>query len=262
MQKKNISWNEVLYSDFKFHENLELQEVLQSQKLEVFLQDVDNNTLVVLGWDGTLLEALSLNYRRKMPFLGINFWNKWFLLNDVWVLDSRNSLERRDYSLLEMCIDGSVCAVALNEFDIKAGDGKMLDLKISVWEGHILSLLGDGIIVSTPIGSTGYNSSLWGPILPHNSNSYILTPKAPWKPKGLSPIIFSDSEVLTIETQGRQSPIELYADGRIVEKYDHENISLSLRKSSVSVTFLVSCEQSCSWDDKVFEEQWFQKILS
>ena len=258
--KTHIVWgNEVFFSQFKYDESEELKEILSSQSLLSFLKKLDNDTLVVLWGDGTFLEVIQQNYLKKKPFLWINFWNKGFLLNDVSILQEPVRLEVRKYPLLEMSIGESVCAVALNEFDIKAWDWKMLDLNISISETHKISLLWDGVLVSTPIGSTGYNSSLGGPILPHALSSYILTPKAPWKPKGLAPIILSNKETLRINTQWRHSPIELYADWRRIEKYNHENFSLMLQKSMISVEFLVSCEQSCSWDFRVLEEQGFYK---
>ena len=259
MKTINIWWNEVLYSEYKFEENEELREILSSQKLQVFLENIPNDVIVVLWGDGTMLEAIWEHYLQQRDFLGINFGNKGFLLNSGEILDNDTKLEERVYPLLEMCIDDTLCAIALNEFDIKAWDGKMLDLDLVIAKGHHLSILWDGIIVSTPIGSTGYNSSLWWPILPHNLSSYILTPKAPWKPKWLAPIILSDDIVLTINTQGRQSPIELYADGRMIEKYETEDISLVLKKSDVSVRFLVSAKQSDGWDSRVLEEQGFLK---
>ncbi len=259
MEKIIIEGKHVLYSSYKLEEDSSFQEILSSERLKKFLRDQDPETIIVLWGDGSILEAIQENYMKQKIFLGINFWNKGFLLNEASILDEKKSFEVRTYPLLEIHAGEKLCAVALNEFDIKAWDGKMLDLDLRVWDTHRLSLLWDGIIVSTPIGSTWYNSSLWWPILPHNLRSYILTPKAPWKPKGLAPIILSDDEKLVIQTQGRQSPIEIYADGRLIEKYDHENISLTLSKSAISVKLLTSCEESCSWDSRVLEEQGFSK---
>ena len=257
MEKNIISWNEVLYSELKRKESRELEDILTSDELKEFLEILDNDILVVLGGDGTLLEAVQENYLRKRAFLGINFWNKGFLLNDMSIIWKKPKLEKRLYNLLEMCIGNTSCAIAMNEFDIKAWDGKMLDLDISVNDSHHLSLIWDGIIVSSPAGSTGYSSSLGWAILPHGLWAYIMTPKAPWKPKWLAPIILSDSQELLIRTQGRKNPVEFYADGRLIDRYDHENVSLTLKKSDISIELLIACERQCSWDYKVLEEQGF-----
>ena len=120
MELRKIAGNEVLYSQLKYDENIELREILDSQEFKTFLQGIDDNIFVVLGGDGTLLEAIQENYHKKRPFLGINFGNKGFLLNDIGILKKMLKLEERNYPLLEMCIDERLCAVALNEFDIKA----------------------------------------------------------------------------------------------------------------------------------------------
>ena len=258
MEKIIIAGNEVLYSAYKLKEDFEFQNILKSTKLKNFLKNIDSDILVVLWGDGTMLEAIHENYTRQRKFLGINYGNKGFLLNENSILDYAWVFEERQYPLLEMCIWDRLCAIALNEFDIKAWDGKMLNLDLQV-ETHHIELLWDGIIVSTPLGSTGYNSSLWGAILPHDISSYIVTPKAAWKPKGLSPFILSDNKKLQIQTQWRKSPVELYADGRLIEKYDQENISLILKKSEISVSFLISWVQYNSWDSRVLEEQGFMK---
>lgn len=203
-----------------------------------------------------MLEAIALNYQRKQPFLGINLGNKGFLLNDLSVLTGEAHFEKRKYPLLE-CKCAWKKKVALNEFDIKAGEGKMLDLNISLGEWHDIHVLWDGLIISTPTGSTWYNSSLWWPILPYGLNTYVLTPKAPWKPKGLAPIILKDTVKLTLETMGRNSPLEIYADGREFIKTQEKNIEISIKKSTHQVTLLISKKHLSYWDNKVLEEQGF-----
>ena len=84
----------------------------------------------------------------------------------------------------------------MNEIDIRSGNGKMISLDVSLSHKHAMSIEGDGIIISTPAGSTGYNSSLGGPIIPHTLNAFVITPKAPWKPRRQTPILINDAETI------------------------------------------------------------------
>ena len=257
MQRKIIEWIEVLFSEYKMQENAQLKNFLASSIFKNFLKKLKKWVLVVGGWDGSMLEAIAWEYQRKLPFLGINFGHKWFLLNDVSILKGDTQFQKRQYPLLECIVKGKK-GIAFNEFDIKAGDGKMLDLDICVMQGHILNVLGDGLIISTPTGSTWYNSSLGWPILPHGLNTFVVTPKAPWKPRGLSPIIMKNNQVMKITTKGRLTPVEIYVDGREFLKLNEKDIEIKIKQSRQSVTLLISREHLSYWDNKVLEEQGFK----
>lgn len=250
-------WIEVLYSEYKMQENSQLQKFLDWREFQDFVKKVKKWTLIVVGWDGSILEAIGENYHRKQPFLGVNFWNKWFLLNDISILKNNGKFEKRVYPLLE-CRVWRKKIVAFNEFDIKAGEGKMLDLEIFLDAGYMLQVQWDGLIVSTPTGSTGYNSSLGWPILPYGINTFIVTPKAPWKPKWLAPIILKNNTKVTLKTKGRISPFEVYADGKNFVKLNEKDITATIKKSTVEVTLLVSKEYIRTWDGKVLTEQGFK----
>ena len=256
MERKIIEGKEVLFSEYKLKENSKLWDFLGSASFKKFLKKLEDSVLVVVWGDGTMLEAIASEWKRNLPFLWVNYGHKWFLLNDVSILEGKTLFEKRLYPLLE-CKLGSKKRVALNEFDIKGWDGKMLDLDVSVTPWHMLNVVWDGLIISTPTGSTWYNSSLWWPILPHGLNTFVITPKAPWKPRGLAPIILKNNEEVTIVAKWRVTPVEIYSDGREFLKVTEKNLELKIRQSSKKVTLLISKKHLSYWDDKVLEEQWF-----
>lgn len=246
----------IVYSDLKINENPKLREILISEKLQELIKKTPSNTIIVLGGDGTLLETIHQFYMEDVVFLGINYGTKGFLMNGVAILESENQFSITSYPLLECRVDDRVF-VAFNEFDIKAGDGKMLHVDIKLLPDHDIVIVGDGIVISTPAGSTGYNASLGGPILPHNIPAYIVTPKAAWKPRGLSPVIISDQDIIEICPIGRKTPVEVYADGQRIFHEFVNSIPMILSQRSSAVHLLVPSNDTDHWKKKVLLEQGF-----
>jgi NAD kinase len=83
----------------------------------------------------------------------------------------------------------------------------------------------------------------------------VITPKAPWKPRGLAPIILKDNVSVTICTKGRVSPLEIYTDGRVFRKLQEKDIEMKVKMSPKKVTLLISKSHLSYWDSKVLEEQ-------
>jgi NAD kinase len=133
----------------------------------------------------------------------------------------------------------------------------MIELDIKVNNSHKLNIIWDGIIISTPAWSTWYNHSLCWPILPHNLNAFVITPKAPWKPKFQSPIILDDEIIVNILNTWRINPIEIYSDWVLVKNFKDESINLKIKKSKYKITLLSSKETNDNFDNKVLEEQGF-----
>ena len=150
----------------------------------------DLECLISLGGDGTMLDAVTLVRDKKIPILGINFGRLGFLasiskdelaiavdaiVNRTFIKDKR-SLIHLDASVPLFDDD----AFALNEFAIHKRDTSPM-LKIHTYlNGEFLNTFwADGLIVSTPTGSTGYNLGCGGPIVFPESNSFVITPVAP-----------------------------------------------------------------------------------
>jgi len=258
MKEYHISGNLVACSKFKISEDPKFLEYIQNPRLESFLANIDSNIIVVIGWDGSMLEAIGHYYPEHSKFFGINYGNKWFLLHPQSVLDiSTPTLRAKNYPLISYN-DWKNTHYAFNELDIKAADGKMLDMNLKVDDEYMLDILGDGLLISTPAGSTGYSSSLGGPILSHDINSYILTPKAAWKPRNLAPFILSSNQKIFISSSWRENQCEIYTDGRLSSQYSR-HIALDIEILPSQIELYIQESYLKHWNNKILEEQGFSK---
>jgi NAD+ kinase len=149
------------------------------------------DVLLVLGGDGTMLHAARLAAERSIPILGVNMGGLGFL-TEVRLDNLYPSLERvfaNDYVLDERLMlrthihrQGETVAqgVVLNDVVISKGTlARMIELKIAIEERFVTNLRSDGLIVSSPTGSTAYSLSAGGPIIDPAVQSLILTPVCP-----------------------------------------------------------------------------------
>ena len=195
-----------------------------------------------------------------MPFLGVNFGNKWFLLNDESVLEDTDFLTRT-YPLLECQLTTKnkvQTFIAMNEIDVRAAGGRMVTLDIWLADKKAIHISGDGALISTPAGSTAYNSSLGWPIIPHSIPAFVITPKAAWEPRRQAPILIDENEILTIKNIGRKNPIEIYADTEKVLKDTNSDIQATIRKAHKRIRVIIGKRQQEKWRNKVLQEQGFQ----
>lgn len=149
----------------------------------------DKDLIIVLGGDGTILRAARELGGRETPLLGVNMGNVGFLCNLEGrelekyleqILARRYALEER--MILEIDIyDGDnhiYCGHCLNELVARSSTGNMIRLDICIDEEEIEHYRGDGIIISTPTGSTAYSLSSGGPVVDPRLGAIILTPIA------------------------------------------------------------------------------------
>ncbi len=208
--------------------------------------------LISLGGDGTVLDAITLVGDTNIPILGINYGRLGFLasiskdelslmvdalVNRTYVIEKR-SLIHLDSNLP---IFGAT-PFGLNEFAIHKRDTSPM-IKIHTYlNGEFLnSYWSDGLIVSTPTGSTGYNMSCNGPILFPDSASFVITPVAPHN-LNVRSIVVPDSSVISFEIEGRTEELICAMDARkeIVPK----NIQLAVKKENFSIHFIRLNENS------------------
>jgi NAD+ kinase len=197
--------------------------------------------VVSLGGDGTLLETVALIGARQIPVIGVNVGRLGFLATVApeRIKDMIAALETGNYrietrTILEaeankMEIFGGV-NFALNDFAITKTDTSSMITVHSYLNGEFLnSYWADGLIVSTPTGSTGYSLSCGGPVLVPNSKSLIVTPVSPHN-LNVRPLVVEDSAVLRFEVKSRSNNFLLSLDSRyqIVD----ESTQLLVRKAS------------------------------
>lgn len=135
----------------------------------------------------------------------------------------------------------------------------MVDLNLTINGYSHIRLRGDGLLIVTPAGSTGYNASAGGPILPHSSSHFIATPLLTFDPKHIKPIVYENRyEAKITNNTERQQAISLYADSTpVLEKYVGK-VEITVRKYPQAVELLISESYRQFWDAKAFAEQGFE----
>jgi|TARA_Y100000814_G_scaffold98949_1_gene68720 NAD+ kinase len=249
----------------KFHfiasENPEAKDALKvlikrynQTKLE--LSDV----IIAIGGDGMLLKALRNSIEKNKPVFGLNKGNVGFLMNEL----SFDNLENRIQTARKVKmhplfmsahkINGNIFTeLAVNEVSILRQTHQAAHLKITVDKKERLNeLVCDGILVSTPIGSTAYNLSARGPIIPLNANILALTPISSFRPRRWRGALLPQRvkiriEVLNFDTR----PVSATADN--VEARDIKYIEISTDKTK-KLTILHDSDHSL--DERIMKEQF------
>lgn len=208
--------------------------------------------ILVLGGDGTLLQAARDVVHREIPMLGINLGTLGFLaeIDKPSVYSALDKLMKDDYEIEErMMLTGTVWRgdkiigqdVALNDIVIsREGSLRVVRFKNYVNDVYLNSYNADGIIVATPTGSTGYSLSCGGPIVSPNAAMTLMTPIAPHTLNTRS-IIFPEEDVITVELgKGRRQVLE-----QGIASFDGDTEipmvtgdRIVIRKASVSVKIL------------------------
>ncbi len=207
---------------------------------------------ISLGGDGTLLDTVTFVQDKNIPILGINFGRLGFLASigrdemalAVDALANRTYLvDKRTLIHVEANIPlFGATPYGLNEFAIHKRDTSSM-IKIHTYlNGEFLnSYWADGLVVSTPTGSTGYNMSCNGPIVFPDSNSFVITPVAPHN-LNVRSIVVPDSNIISFEVEGRTDEFICGLDARreIVAK----DIQLAVKKERFTVSLIRLNENS------------------
>ena len=213
----------------------------------------DTQCILVLGGDGTLLQAARDVVHREIPMLGINLGTLGFLaeIDKTSIYTALDKLFADDYEIEErMMLTGTVWRgdkitgqdVALHDIVIsRVGPPlRVIAFNNYVNDGYLNSYNADGIIIATPTGSTGYSLSCGGPIISPNAAMTVMTPIAPHTLNTRS-IIFPEDDVITVELgEGRRQIQEngLASFDGDVEVPMSTGDRIVIKKASVSVKIL------------------------
>jgi NAD+ kinase len=151
------------------------------------LSEVTADLALVLGGDGAILRSARQMGYRQVPVLGVNLGRLGFLadLSPDEAVDYLPAVMRREFHLTEHCMfvcslsdaSGAREILGLNEVVVRAGPPfKMLDVELAVNGDVVARFLGDGLIVSTPVGSTAHSLSAGGPVLGQELAAFVITP--------------------------------------------------------------------------------------
>ena len=182
---------------------------------------VKANIIVAAGGDGFMLNVLKKHYKLKKPFYGINCGKFGFLMNKY----SSSKIENKIIKAKIIKINPlEVIAktkgkrpkklIAINEVSLFRQSRQTASLSLQVGKKEIIKkLIGDGVLVSTPAGSTAYNLSVHGPILSLNSKKLAITPISPFRPRRWRGKIVSDKSTVFINNLNfKKRPLACVAD--------------------------------------------------
>jgi len=180
-----------------------------------------DNLIIVIGGDGFMLQTLKKNQNSKKQFYGINSGNYGFLMNKFSSKNIIKNLSKANMvsiSPLEMTVKTNnnqiKKSLAINEVSILRQSRQAASLSIKYGSKQIIKrLVSDGVLVSTPAGSTAYNLSVHGPILSLNSNKLSISPISPFRPRRWRGKVVNDKLKISITNLNPiKRPISAVAD--------------------------------------------------
>jgi NAD+ kinase len=204
------------------------------------------DALISIGGDGTMLETVTHIGKAETPILGINTGRLGFLatISREETEGALQALLRKSFSLdsramLQLNSTPKVFGTlnfALNDFTIMKKDTSSMITVHTYIDGALLnSYWADGIIVSTPTGSTGYSLSCGGPLVFPRSGNFIITPVSPHN-LTVRPMVVADSAEITFKVEGRQKKFLVTLDSRFATVDD--TVKLTIRKAGFRVNLI------------------------
>jgi len=218
-----------------------------------------SNIIIVLGGDGFMLQTLKKFYKFKKPFYGINSGNYGFLMNkfsNVNFIKNLKTLNNIKIHPLQMVVKNKnnqiKKSIAINEVSILRQSKQASSISITANKKNIIkNLISDGVLVSTPAGSTAYNLSAHGPILNLDSNKLAVTPISPFRPRRWRGIVVNDKSTIVIKNMDvNKRPISAVADN-----FEVRNVKIITIQANKKITFNLLYNKNNSLFKKIKIEQ-------
>ena len=233
---------------------------LKKQVTKIFKNDLvsNSNLIIVIGGDGFMLQTLKKNKNPRKLFYGINSGNYGFLMNKFSKkLIVKNLLRSKMISIspLEMIVTtGNKVkkSLAINEVSILRQSRQAANLSIKNNSKYVIKkLVSDGVLVSTPAGSTAYNLSVHGPILSLNSKKISIAPISAFRPRRWTGKIVSDkSKIIITNLNPLKRPVSAVADN--VEVRNAKKIIIKVQNK---IKFNLLYDKNSSLQKKIKLEQ-------
>ena len=223
-----------------------------------------SNLIIVIGGDGFMLQTLKRNRKSKKNFYGINSGNYGFLMNKFSrekLIKNLSKANMISISPLEMVVKNNKNQIkkyiAINEVSILRQSRQAASLSITYGSKKIIKeLISDGVLVSTPAGSTAYNLSVHGPILSLNSKKLSIVPISPFRPRRWKGKIVSDKTKISIlNLNSKKRPISAVADN--IEVRNAKKIAI---KTNKKIRFNLLYDRNKSLQKKIKLEQLRKEI--
>ena len=228
------------------------------------IKSIKFNLIIVIGGDGFMLKTLKKNKSSSNFFYGINSGNYGFLMNKFSPKDTIKNLNKAKMitiSPLEMSVKNKQGvlrkSIAINEVSILRQSRQAATLSIKSGSKIIIKkLISDGVLVSTPAGSTAYNLSVHGPILSLNSKKISISPISAFRPRRWRGKIVSDKSKLEIKNLNpKKRPISAVADNQEVR-----NAKKIIIKTNKRISFNLLYDKNRSLQKKIKVEQLRREV--
>ena len=241
------SQNLVLFVEEKYNSVL-LKKLKTNHNHKVFssYNDLDKSIdmMITIGGDGTLLRSITYIRDLGIPIIGINTGRLGFLatlnqelLNIELKKILKGEFDVKERSLLEVSVDNndnfSDFNFALNEVSVgRKNTTSMIEIKTMLDGEYLNTYWADGLIVSTPTGSTGYSLSCGGPIMTPSSQTFSITPIAPHN-LNARPLVISDEIKIELSVEGREKSHLLSLDSQIISLKN--NVKIKIKKANYKI---------------------------
>ena len=233
---------------------------IKKQLLGIFKKQYPKRTnlVIVIGGDGFMLQTLKKNKRSKKLFYGINSGNYGFLMNKFSsksIIKNLSQANNVNISPLEMTVTTKTKikkSLAINEVSILRQSRQAANLSIKNNSKYLIKkLVSDGVLVSTPAGSTAYNLSVHGPILSLNSKKISISPISAFRPRRWAgKIVSNKSKIVVSNLDVRKRPISAVADN-----IEIRNVQKVIIKVQSKIKFNLLYDKNSSLQKKIKIEQ-------
>ncbi len=216
--------------------------------------------VIALGGDGFMLQTQHEYMNSGLPIYGMNKGTVGFLMNEYKPDNLRQRISRalkskiRPLSMMATDMDGKTHeAIAINEVSLLRQSYQAASLSITTdGKERLEALVCDGVLVATPAGSTAYNLSAHGPILPLGAPLLALTPVSPFRPRRWRGALLPNTvEVIIKVNEPEKRPVNAVADHTEIKSVKEVSIKLDMENSG-----LILFDPDHSWDDRILAEQF------
>jgi NAD+ kinase len=210
----------------------------------------NSNVIVVAGGDGYMLNSLKKYVKFKKPFYGINCGTYGFLMNRYVSENLEKKIAKAKKTTINplqiLKYNNKVyrkALIAVNEVSLFRQTKQTVSLKLEIGKKTMIKkLIGDGVLICTPAGSTAYNLSVHGPILSLNSGKLAITPISPFRPRRWKGKIISNSiKIKLTNLDAKKRPVAAVADN--IEIRNIKSLTIKTNKN-INLTLLHDPERS------------------
>ena len=219
-----------------------------------------DSVMVCCGGDGTLLEGVQRLSNKQIPVAAINFGHLGFLtsatrdgVEKLFEQIAQRQLNIQPRTMLLVEGEGVGRLMALNEVAVQRMEATMIKVEAVVNQQLVAQYNGDGVIISTPTGSTAYSLSAGGPIVAPECGCFLLTPLAPHN-FGMRPVVVPDTAEIVLTIKTRQGKAMLSIDNRSYTLRNGEQIRLRKAESQIllvvphNISFYETLHSKMMWD--------------